>query len=135
MNMKGGDIRKYQTILQVLYILEQNKRISTKRFKEITGIYEADIKEELIELNAIEQKGYGDFKASEHTTDAITYFKNKIISENTKQESIALDMESKKATIKATRLATAALIISIISLTGIIQSLSKWIINTILNHI
>lgn len=133
--MKGGDIHKYQTILQVLYILEQNKRISTKRFKEITGIYEADIKEELIELNAIAQKGYGDFKAKEHTTDAIAYFKNKIISENTKQESIALDMESKKATIKATRLATAALIISIISLTGIIQSLSKWIINAMLNHI
>lgn len=118
------------------YIIK-NRSISQKKCEELFGSSGIEVFERLKGLGAGKNIGYGDLQVTQEAKRLIDakYFENLIKQIDRDEYDRYLSNKSKEATIKSTRIAKIALILSILSLTGLPQIFFKWLWSIILQSI
>ncbi|WP_302994025.1 hypothetical protein [Bacteroides clarus] len=118
------------------YIIK-NRSISKKKCEELFGSSGIEVFERLKGLGVGKNIGYGDLQVTQEAKRLIDtkYFENLIKQIDRDEYDRYLSNKSKEATIKSTRIAKIALILSILSLTGLPQIFFKWLWLIILQSI
>lgn len=118
------------------YIIK-NRSISKKKCEELFGSSGIEVFERLKGLGVGKNIGYGDLQVTQEAKRLIDtkYFENLIKQIDRDEYDRYLSNKSKEATIKSTRIAKIALILYILSLTGLPQIFFKWLWLIILQSI
>jgi hypothetical protein len=125
----------YKGCIEILQKLTRNSRLEDKDVAQLLTNKELylQVREELVEQNAVRKNGYGGISMNDRTQSLIDsmYFE-KLIEEIEKEEyDRDLDNESKRAAIKANTIAKWAIVISVLAATGLPQYLLKLLYKTI----
>jgi hypothetical protein len=117
--------------------LIEHKSISEKQSISMFGINGSAVYEKLKEIGVGKNIGYGDLQVTSEAKRLINsqYFETLIEKIENEEHDRMLSNKSKEATIKSARIAKIALVLSILSLTGLPQMFFKWIFSLIFNPV
>lgn len=118
------------------YLIE-HKSISEKQAISMFGVNGSAVYEKLKEIGVGKNIGYGDLQVTSEAKRLISsqYFETLIEKMENEEHDRALSNKSKEAAIISAHIAKIALILSILSLTGLPQMFFKWIYSLIFNSV